>query len=113
MNIIITPQYIKGNFSVVEMFSDTFINNILTKETDKDIARDYMIKIKDKVDRIINYFSEVNYKVDKNNIFELNPALSEITYYNLNKETIDKEYMEYNKLIDELVDFVKSKKGDI
>ena len=109
MNIIITPQYIKGNFSVVEMFSDTFINSILTKEADKDIAKDYMVKIKDKVDRIVNYFSEVNYKVDKNNIFELNPALSEITYYNLNKESIDKEYLEYNKLIDELVNFVKNR----
>lgn len=113
MDVKITPQYIKGNFAVVEMFSDAFINSVLTKESDKGIAKDYMIKIKDKVDRIINYFSEVNYKVDKNNIFELNPVLSEITYYDLNKESIDKEYMEYNKLIDELVDFVKSKKGDI
>lgn len=105
----VTPQYIKGNFAVVEMFSDAFINSILTKESDKDIAKDYMIKIKDKVDRIINYFSEVNYNPKKDNIYEPGYPIMESIYYKLNKETIDKEYEEYNNLIDELVNFVKNR----
>lgn len=110
----ITPSYLRGNFKVVEMFSNVFINDILKDDKDKETAKDYINKIKDKLDRIINYFSEVDYTpkdINTDAVFEPNSVLMEDIYYNLNKEVIDKEYSEYNKSIDELIDFIKSRKS--
>ena len=110
----ITPSYLRGNFKVIEMFSNVFINDILKDDKDKETAKEYINVIKDKIERISNYFSEVDYSpkdLKTDAIFEPNSVLVEDIYYNLNKEEIDKEYNEYNKLVDELIDFIKSRKS--